>query len=65
MGKTLGSTLTLARIHFGIMNLCIYPCAYELGRMNLCVWIGNIGARYEILDILPFLLFCESRFPIS
>jgi len=65
MGKTLGSTFTLARIQFGIMNLCIYPCAYEFVHMNLCVCICNIGARYEILDTLPFLLFCESRYPIS
>jgi len=65
MGKTLGSTFTLARIHFGIMNLYIYLCAYELVRMNLYVCLCNIGARYEILDTLPFLLFCESRYPIS
>jgi len=50
MGKTLGSTFTLARIQFGIMNLCIYPCAYEFVHMNLCVCICNIGARYKILD---------------
>jgi len=65
MGKTLGSTFTLPGIQFGITNLCIYPCAYEFVRMNLCVYICNIGARYEILDTLPFLLFCESRYPIS
>jgi len=65
MGKTLGSTFTLARIQFGIMNLCIYHCAYEFVRMNLCVCICNIGARYEILDTLPFQLFCESGYPIS
>ena len=65
MGKTLGSTFTLVRIQFGIMNLCIDPCAYEFVHMNLCVCICNIGARYEILDTLPFLLFCESRYPIS
>jgi len=64
MGKTLGSTFTLAPIQFGIMNLCIYPCAYEFGLMNLCVCICNIGARYEILDTLPVLLFCESCYPI-
>jgi len=65
MGKTLGSTFTLVRIQFGIMNLCIYPCAHEFMRMNLWVCICNIGARYEILDTLPFLQFCESRYPIS
>jgi len=65
MGKTLGSTFTLARIQFRIMNLCIYPCAYEFVLMNLCVCICNIGARYEILDTLSFLLFCESLYPIS
>jgi len=65
MGKTLACTFTLARIQFGIMNLCIYPCAYEFVRKNLCVCICNIGARYEILDTLWFLLFCESRYPIS
>ena len=37
MGRTLGSTFTLARIQFGIMNLCIYPGAYEFVRMNLCL----------------------------
>jgi len=65
MGKTLVSTFTLARIQFGIMNLYIYPCAYEFVCMNLCVCICNICARYEILDTLPFLLFCESRYAIS
>jgi len=65
MGKTLVSTFTWARIQLGIMNLCIYPCGYEFVRMNLCICICNIGARYEILDTLPFLLFCESRYPIS
>jgi len=39
MGKTLGSTFTLARIQFGIMNLCKYPCAYEFVRINLCLSI--------------------------
>jgi len=65
MGKILSSTFTLVRIQFGIMNLCIYPCAYEFVRMNFCVCIWNIGARYEILDTLSFLQFCESRYPIS
>jgi len=37
MGKTVASTLTLARIQFGIMNLCIDPCAYEFVHMNLCL----------------------------
>jgi len=50
MGKTVGSTFTLACFQFGIMNLCIYPCAYEFVHMNLCVCICNIGARYKILD---------------
>jgi len=65
MGKTLGCTFTLARLQFGIMNLCIYPCEYEFVGMNLWVCICNIGARYEILDTLPFVLCCESRYPIS
>jgi len=65
MGKTLGSTFTLACIQFGIMNFSIYSCVYEFVHMNLCVCICNIGARYEILDTLPFLLFCESHYPIS
>ena len=37
MGKTLGSTFTLAHIQFGIMNLGIYPCGYEFVGMNLWV----------------------------
>jgi len=65
MVKTLDSTFTLARIQFGIINLCIYSCAYEFVGITLCICICNIGARYEMLDTLPFLLFCESRYSIS
>jgi len=65
MGKTLGSTFTLACIQFGIINFCIYSCAYEFVGINLCICICNIGARYEMLDTLPVLLFCESRYSIS
>jgi len=65
MEKTLGSNFKLARIQFGIINLYIYSCTYKFVCMNMCVYICNIGARYKILDTLPFLLFCESRYPIS
>ena len=65
MGITLGSTVALTSIQFAIMTLCISSCSYEFVCMNLCVCICNIGARYEILHTLPFLLFCESRYPIS
>jgi len=50
MWKTLGSTFTLARIQFGIMDLCIYPCLYMYWAVLSHFTISN--ARSDKLLVL-------------